>query len=99
MVLFQNGEEDLAYELLTQTEYPSWGYMIENGATTIWERWEKVDAPGPLAGMASHNHPMNGAVGVCFHKYLGGVRADESHPGFEHVVIKPVITKQLRCVE
>ena len=98
-VLFQNGEEDLAYELLTQTEYPSWGYMIENGATTIWERWEKVDAPGPLAGMASHNHPMNGAVGVCFHKYLGGVRADESHPGFEHVVIKPVIPKQLRCVE
>ncbi len=98
-VLFQNGEEDLAYELLTQTEYPSWGYMIENGATTIWERWEKVDAPGPLDRMASHNHPMNGAVGVCFHKYLAGINPNEAETGFGHIVIKPVIPSKLQFVD
>ena len=40
-VLFQNGYIDEAYRLLVQKTYPSWGYMIENDATTLWERWEK----------------------------------------------------------
>lgn len=97
-VLFENGEQDLAYELLTQETYPGWGYMLKNGATTMWERWEKVEEEGPLSRMASHNHPMNGAVGVCFHKYLAGIRPDEANPGFQNVIIKPVIPQKLSFV-
>ena len=96
-VLFLHGMEDLAYDLLTQTSYPSWGYMIENNATTIWERWEYV-TEGPLCGMASHNHPMNGAVGVCFHKYLAGIQVDESSPAFKNIIIKPIIPSQMSYV-
>lgn len=98
-VLFQNGEENIAYDLLTQDSYPSWGYMIANGATTVWERWENITEEGPLSGMASHNHPMNGAVGVCFHKYLAGISVDESNPGFKNIKISPVIPHQMRHVE
>lgn len=98
-VLLLNGKEDLAYELLTQTTYPSWGYMIENGATTLWERWEKVTEEGPLIWMASHNHPMYGSVGVCFHKYLAGIQADEAAPGFENILIRPVIPEKMEEVK
>ncbi len=98
-VLFQNGEEDLAYDLLNQRTYPSWGYMIENGATTIWERWEKAETGSPVMGMSSRNHPMNGAVGVCFHKYLGGIQPDEDQPGFKNIIIKPIIPTGLNHVD
>ena len=81
----------MAWHLLTQTEYPSWGYMIANGATTVWERWEKVDGDGLLAAMATHCHPMNAAVGVCFHKYLAGIIPDENKPGFENVILRPIV--------
>ncbi|KJJ71425.1 MULTISPECIES: alpha-L-rhamnosidase [Clostridia] len=94
-VLFQNGYEDLAYSLLTQTTYPSWGYMVEKGATTMWERWELVEEEGPYSRMASHNHPMSGAFGVCFHKYILGINPDEESPGFNHVIIHPIIPGQL----
>lgn len=98
-VLFRNGEKDLAFQLLTQKEYPSWGYMIENGATTIWERWEKVEEAGPEAGMASHNHPMNGAAGIVYGKYLGGIAADKEQPGFRNIIIRPEIPKKLNQME
>lgn len=98
-VLLKNGEEDLAWKLLTKRDYPSWGFMIDNGATTIWERWENVVSPGPLMMMASHNHPMNGAVGVCFHKYFGGMQVDESVIGFSHFTIKPVMPDGLNNVD
>lgn len=98
-VLLLNGMEDLAYELLTQTTYPSWGYMIENGATTIWERWEKVTEEGPLSWMASHNHPMYGSVGVCFHKYLAGIQVDEKAPGFENILIHPIIPEKMQSAK
>ncbi len=103
-VLFQNHQEDLAYQLLTQTSYPGWGYMIENGATTIWERWEKiVDENSFLSHMASYNHPMNGAVGVCFYKYIVGINIDEEKPAFEHFTVKPLMPRALSsaraCIE
>lgn len=94
-VLLQNGFEDLAFSLLTRTAYPSWGYMIANGATTIWERWEHITG-GPLTEMASHNHPMNGSVGVSFHKHLAGIQPDASAPGFAAIVIKPIVPRGMR---
>ena len=89
-LLLTGGYEDLAYALLTQTTYPSWGYMIENGATTVWERWEQITEEGPQSIMASYNHPMYGAVGVCFYKYLAGIQPDAEGPGFERFTLAPV---------
>ena len=60
----------MAYKLLTQTTYPSWGYMLSMGATTIWERWEYETG----ARMNSHCHPMYGAVGAWFYTFLAGIR-------------------------
>ena len=94
-LLLLNGKEDLAFELLTQTTYPSWGYMIENGATTIWERWEQIVEEGPQSIMASYNHPMYGAVGVCFYKYLAGIAPDAEKPGYERMTIAPIIPNGL----
>jgi alpha-L-rhamnosidase len=94
-VLFNNDREDLAFDLLTQTTYPSWGYMIENGATTVWERWEHITEECELSGMASHNHPMYGAVGVCFYKYIAGIQIDETNPGFKNIFFRPNVPPQM----
>lgn len=95
-VLFKYGYPDVAYDLLTQDTYPSWGYMVRKGATTIWERWEEIRDPDSiLANMASCNHPMYGAFGIAFLKYLGGISPDDNIPGFKHFVIKPYIPSKL----
>lgn len=99
-VLLTSGYKDVAYKLLTQTTYPSWGYMIEKGATTVWERWEEiVSEDSCLSKMASYNHPMYGAVGVCFYKYFAGIDVDEEQPGFKNVIIRPVIPRELKYIE
>lgn len=98
-VLFQNGFVQEAYSLLTQETYPSWGYMLKNGATTLWERWEKVEDYRGISRMASHNHPMSGAAAVCFHKYLAGLRVDERRPGFQNAIVRPLIPKGLNSAE
>ena len=85
-VLTKNGYSDLAYKLATQTTYPSWGYMLKEGATTLWERWEYLAD----TGMNSHNHIMLGTVDAWFYKVLAGINIDLSTPGFEEIVIKPI---------
>jgi alpha-L-rhamnosidase len=79
------GRADVAYEIVTQKTYPSWGYMLANGATTLWERWEELTG----GGMNSHNHPMMGSVSSWFYKYLGGINTDPQAPGFKRIVIHP----------
>lgn len=88
-VLAENGLADTAMNLITQTTYPSWGYMITKGATTIWERWEYATG----GEMNSHNHPMFASVGAWFYKYLAGIQPDETAPGFGTCVIKPCIVQ------
>ncbi len=75
--LSDHGHIDTAFKIVNQTTYPSWGYMLENGATTIWERWEFVKE----GGMHSHNHPMLGSIGAWFYSRLAGIRPDENNPG------------------
>lgn len=84
-VLTKYGYTDLAYKLATQTTYPSWGYMIKEGATTLWERWEYL----ANAGMNSHNHIMFGTVDAWFYKVLAGIGLDSAGPGFQRIIIKP----------
>ncbi len=88
------GFVDVAYTLSTQTTYPSWGYMILNGATTIWERWELMTGPG----MNSHDHPMHGAIGSWFYKGLAGIIPTEEGPGFREFIIRPNIPNGLERV-
>ena len=84
-VLSEYGHEDVAYRIATQTTYPSWGFMLSKGATTIWERWEYLTGDA----MNSHNHPMMGSIGSWFYKYLLGLVPDFDDPGFSTFTVKP----------
>ncbi|MBQ8408997.1 MAG: family 78 glycoside hydrolase catalytic domain [Clostridia bacterium] len=86
------GSTDLALEMLRVKSYPSFGYMLENGATSLWERWEKS-----FGFMTSHNHPMSGGFGVWFLKVLGGIRVD-TEEGQGTVLIAPHVPKKLKSV-
>jgi alpha-L-rhamnosidase len=77
---------DQALRVATQRDYPSWGYMVEHGATTIWELWDS-DKKGP--DMNSRNHFALGSVGEWYFGYLAGLRPDPDQPGFKHTVIWP----------
>lgn len=85
--LTENGRGDVAFKIATQTTYPSWGYMLEKGATTLWERWEYETG----GSMNSHNHPMMGSVGSWMYKYVLGILPDISAPGFDRFTIRPYI--------
>ncbi len=88
-VLTENGYEEIAYKLATQRTYPGWGYMIEEGASTLWERWEKISG----GGMNSHNHIMLGSVDAWFYRTIAGVRCLE--PGWKKIAIKPPLFEGL----
>ena len=94
-VLSDGGEIDTAYRLLTQTSYPSWGYMFERGATTMWERWEE----GTGIGMNSHNHGMYASIGAWLYKALAGIRVGRNCNGFSSVVIAPKVPSGLKSVD
>jgi len=93
-VLTNHGKIDLAYEIAIQESYPSWGYMIREGATTVWERWEYL----VYGGMNSHNHIMFGSIDAWFYKFLGGINIDEKYPGFRRIVLKPNLPLDLKWV-
>jgi alpha-L-rhamnosidase len=90
-VLTRAGYTDLAYRLALSETFPSWGYSIRHGATTIWERWdgwtEEKGFQDP--GMNSFNHYAFGAVGEWLYAAVGGIDLDSSEPGYKYVVMKP----------
>ena len=91
------GMADIAYELLLQRKNPSWIYSIDNGATTIWERWNSYtveDGMGPQ-GMNSFNHYAYGAVCAWIWETVAGIAPDPAAPGFKHIIMKPVPDKRL----
>ena len=95
-VLTDNGRPDLAYTIATQKTYPSWGYMVEKGATTIWELWNG-DTADPA--MNSGNHVMLvGDLGIWLYENLAGIKPDPEQPGFKHIIMRPepVGDRQLR---
>ena len=91
-LLTSQGNSDLAYDIAAQTTYPSWGYMIENGATTLWELWQLREGPS----MNSHNHPMFGSVGSWLYKALAGISLAPESVGFEKIRIAPQMVRDLR---
>lgn len=90
-LLTRFGSSDLAYDIATQTTYPSWGYMIENGATTLWELWQQRQGPS----MNSHNHPMFGSVGAWLYKALAGINLAPDSVGFQKIRIQPQMVRDL----
>jgi alpha-L-rhamnosidase len=93
--LSANGHHDLACALLHQESYPSWGFQINNGATSIWERWNGWTPEQGVAdpGMNSFAHYAFGAVGQWIFETLGGIRPEL--PGFERISIRPEADPQL----
>lgn len=95
--LTDNGMADIAYDLLFQHKNPSWLYSVDNGATTIWERWNsytKESGMGPK-GMNSFNHYAYGVVCEWIWKTAAGIAADPKAPGFRHIIMKPVPDRRL----
>lgn len=89
--LAAHGHADVALDLATQVTYPSWGYMLENGATTLWERWELSTGHG----MNSHNHPMMGSIGSWLYKVLAGINVAPDTAGFDRFQIRPIFVAGL----
>jgi alpha-L-rhamnosidase len=90
-VLTDEGRADLAYALLHQNAMPSWLYSVDNGATTIWERWNsysKEDGFGPVE-MNSFNHYSYGAVMEWMYESMVGIARDPENPGFRHFFLRP----------
>ena len=95
--LTDNGMADIAWDLLFQRKNPSWLYSVDNGATTIWERWNSYTLEhgmGPK-GMNSFNHYAYGCVCQWLWETAAGIAADPAEPGFKHIVMKPVPDKRL----
>jgi alpha-L-rhamnosidase len=99
--LTEAGAVDVAYTLLLQHKHPSWLYSVDQGATTVWERWNsytKKDGFGPV-GMNSFNHYAYGAVLGWIYRTVAGISADAQSPGFKNVVLSPKPDRRLKWVK
>ncbi|KAA8486287.1 alpha-L-rhamnosidase [Arcticibacter tournemirensis] len=85
--LTANGRPDIAYRLASNRDYPSWGYMAENGATTIWELWNGNTANPE---MNSANHVMLlGDLVIWYYENVAGIKSDPDAPAFKKIIMKP----------
>ena len=84
-VLSAEGHAEEAMRIATQVSYPSWGYMLAGGATTVWERWELMTG----GGMNSHNHPMLGSVGAWLYRWIAGLALGEPRGENPVFIIRP----------
>lgn len=90
-VLTRFGRSDIAYRLLNNETYPSWLYPINQGATTMWERWNSYSHEKGFgdAGMNSFNHYAYGAIGQWLYKDVAGLWHDENAPGYKNIIFAP----------
>jgi alpha-L-rhamnosidase len=86
----QDGHNDLLYTIASQTNYPGWGYMLSQGATTLWEQWNGFD---------SQIHSCFLSLGGWFYQGLAGIRPDPAAPGFQKIVIHPALVGDLKWVK
>lgn len=92
-ILSEFGHSDLAYKLATSTKFPSWGYSIVNGATTIWERWDgwTKEHGFQVPNMNSFNHYAYGAIGEWMFEWMGGIAADGETTACKHFILRPTV--------
>jgi alpha-L-rhamnosidase len=90
--LSENISPNAVYDIVNSTTYPGWGFMMDNGATTIWETWKESD------NTFSNCHPMFGTVTEWFYRWLGGIRPDPENPGFKEFILAPSTPEGLEFV-
>jgi alpha-L-rhamnosidase len=91
--LSRNGRGEVALALARRKTFPSWGWMLENGATTLWEHWAGSE------NTYSHNHPMFGSVSAWFFRWLGGIQPAVDAVGFDRMEIRPQVVSGLQWVK
>jgi len=91
-VLSREGHSDVANAIVSQRTFPGWGWMLENGATTLWEHWEGSD------NTYSQNHPMFGSVSQWLTQWVAGIQPAEDAVGFHHIVLRPQLVGNLAQV-
>jgi alpha-L-rhamnosidase len=98
--LVKIGEPELAASVFLQEEVPGWLYQVKRGATTIWERWDAIQADGSIFDptMNSYNHYAYGAVCQWLFEGVAGFRPDPALPGFKHIIFEPTIIPVLSPV-
>jgi alpha-L-rhamnosidase len=92
--LSENGYAEVAYKVASQETFPSWGWWMVNGATTLYENWP-IDAKSDI----SMNHIMFGEISAWYYKALGGIRPDPVRPGFKNIFLEPHFVKGLTRFE
>ena len=97
-VLVDTGHSEIAYRLLLNTEYPSWGYLVGHGATTMWERWNG-DQMRDDPSMNSYNHYAYGAVADWIYRYGAGIDATPTDAGFHTVYLHPTFDSRLGSLD
>ncbi len=90
--LAENGAPNAVFDIVNSTTYPGWGFMINQGATSIWETWKESD------NTYSNNHPMFGTVSEWFYRWLAGIRPDPDQPGFKEFFLTPTTPEGLESV-
>ena len=88
--LMEIGRNDLLWLIVTQKDYPGWGYMLEKGATTWWEQWN---------GHWSQIHSCFTSLDAWFYQGLAGIRPDPANPGFKQIIVKPAVVGDLTWVK
>ena len=83
-VLRDRGRDDLAYAMITSRQYPGYGHMLDQGATTLWEHWSRIDG-------WSRNHPMYSAVGAWFQRSLLGIRQAAGSVAWREILVAPAV--------
>jgi len=82
----------IVFDVVNSKDYPGWGHMINQGATTIWETWKESD------NYFSNSHPMFGVVTEWYYRWLGGIRPDPENPGFKEFILNPSTPNGLNYV-
>jgi alpha-L-rhamnosidase len=90
--LSATGNTGSVFEVTNSTAFPGWGFMIDRGATTIWETWKESD------NVYSNCHPMFGSVSEWLYRWLGGIRPEPDFPGFSKFIISPYLPSELTFV-
>jgi alpha-L-rhamnosidase len=90
--LAETSAPNAVFDIVNSTAYPGWGFMIDQGATSIWETWKESD------NTFSNNHPMFGTVSEWYYRWLAGIRPDPDQPGFKEFFLTPTTPEGLESV-
>lgn len=96
-VLDRTGSRKVAFSVLFKETYPSWFFSINQGATTMWERWNSYSHEDGFgnAGMNSFNHYAYGAIGQWMYERIAGLASDPTQPGYKHFFVRPIVSGPL----